>query len=47
MIKLKTLLEGAEFKKIKPNKFVYHVSNPHYREKIEKEGLKVGGKKAT
>lgn len=32
---------------IKPNRFVYHVSNPIFRENINKEGLKPKGKSET
>jgi hypothetical protein len=49
---MKSLLEIynlliENLKPIKVNRFVYHKSNPHFREKINIEGLKTKPKSAT
>ena len=36
-----------QLEEVKPNKFVYHTSNPMARDKISKEGLIVQGKSAA
>ena len=44
---LNELNHNSKLKQVKPNKYVYHNSNPFYRDKISKEGLIPKGKSET